>query len=333
MVMNGEALESKSLAPYWEPSWRGEERSESPPWVEGEFRVLPDEEPPDWEEEGYYGTYEGDSAESKESKERRKALRKEKERQARERARFSELRQKTALEELKASSRRYRRQYRPSDKEAIERVKRFLKPEPVSRLKDTYIPRAMKGYYVPAPLPEMYPPGPGSAIAGMSTPDYGKLRGVRGFSSPGRVKELIGGPAGQGELGSILEGLKGTLRPPMASPTRGTPMAKLVLSPKQGGSPMARLILPSEQRGFDIALARLRKASALPATKAEHYALQEIVANGDRDTLEHVTSELAQLGIPRVEVGKAVKGLLKKGLVRKVTEARGEPPIYEVARR
>lgn len=87
------------------------------------------------------------------------------------------------------------------------------------------------------------------------------------------------------------------------------------------------------QEGMGDALARLREVSKFPVTRVEHAAFEEIRANGDSDTLKHITSELAQLGIPRAESEGAVRDLIGKGLIRETVEARGEPPIYEVVRR
>jgi hypothetical protein len=63
---------------------------------------------------------------------------------------------------------------------------------------------------------------------------------------------------------------------------------------------------------------------------AEQAAYAEIRSNGDRDTSRHVVSELGKLGVSRGEAEAAIKSLTQRGLIRKVVDFSGEPPIYEV---
>jgi len=65
----------------------------------------------------------------------------------------------------------------------------------------------------------------------------------------------------------------------------------------------------------------------------EQYAFAEIRENNDRDTVRHVVSQLAQLGISRKQAENAVRSLLQKGYVRKVRDFKDKEPILEIARR
>lgn len=108
-------------------------------------------------------------------------------------------------------------------------------------------------------------------------------------------------------------------------------------SPGSGlGTPIARALVPSTKLagglGMDSVFQRLREASKLPVDRVEHAALEEIQANGDRDTVRHVVSELAQLGVSRMEAEGAIKGLLTRGVVRRTSDFEGEEPILEVIR-
>ena len=108
----------------------------------------------------------------------------------------------------------------------------------------------------------------------------------------------------------------------------------LELLRREGALPVRGIQRPSpglaRQEGLGSALARLRKASIMPLTRVENAALAEIRSNGDVDNLQHIVSELSQLGISRAEAEGAVRSLLKRGLVRGVVESRGEKPVYEV---
>lgn len=163
----------------------------------------------------------------------------------------------------------------------------------------------------------------------------GTLGGVP--MTPAARRELYFGKPGRGLYGAA------GMRPLTAPPGRESLIAETlmprleILKRAIAPPPTERIRRPfvglAKQEGLGPALARLREVSKLPVTRVEHAALEEIKANGDRDTLQHVSSELAELGIPKVEAERAVKGLLEKGLVRKIREAPGERPIYEVVGR
>jgi hypothetical protein len=86
-------------------------------------------------------------------------------------------------------------------------------------------------------------------------------------------------------------------------------------------------------KGQGVALGLLRKMTMPQGLMPiERYAYAEILGNNDRDTMRHISSELAAIGVSRKDSEQAVKSLLSKGLVKKTYEARGEKPIYEVTR-
>lgn len=94
-----------------------------------------------------------------------------------------------------------------------------------------------------------------------------------------------------------------------------------------------RIEAPKTVFGFGevgSSLMRLREASKIPLNRVEGAALEEIRANGDRDTINNVLRDLAELGYPRKEAEKAVVSLLEKGIVKKVYDGKGEEPILEV---
>lgn len=177
------------------------------PVVEGTFKELPKEEIPsiveeepgtpsekvekvNWfsrvKEKIVHPKSEGEKAEDR--------LRKEKERKAK---RIEDLKEnleqrqkltseiakrkgEAELEELRAARRKYRREYRP---QVGKTIRTWLKPRPDPSLRQFYIPKAMKEYYVPGGRVRALttPPGQESPIAQVSTPD---LVGLRRASSP-----------------------------------------------------------------------------------------------------------------------------------------------------
>ncbi len=137
-------------------------------------------------------------------------------------------------------------------------------------------------------------------------------------------------PTGMRRLTSLEDG-RGALQE-VTAPRLGA--LQRAGSPYAGvGTPIARMVVPTRPRdvgGLGPTFRRLREVSKLPLDRLEHAVLAEIRANGDRDTLQHVVSELGELGISRVEAEGAVQGLLQRGLVRETVEARGERPILEI---
>lgn len=105
-----------------------------------------------------------------------------------------------------------------------------------------------------------------------------------------------------------------------------------------GLGPLARAVVPQPMglisiKGQSVALGLLREAGMPKGlSPIERFAYAEIVGNNDRDTVQHVISELRALGISGTEAQKAIVALLQKGLVRKTRDFKGEEPILEVAR-
>ena len=127
------------------------------------------------------------------------------------------------------------------------------------------------------------------------------------------------GPSGQSPLVKLTEHPVGRVRGMGPSPlaTTGVGQTHGLISSKGEGAAMALL----REMGMPRGLSMMEKA-----------AFAEIRDNNDRDTLQHISSELAGLGIARKDAEKAVGNLLRKGLVEEVVERKGERPIYEVAR-
>ena len=309
-----EEEEEKALVPY---SYRFQEEWEKEPPVEGKFREKTEEvskEKPDKEEV------------------------KTKEELLRIRRKERELAQKKLdlLEaELRAEKRRAGEDVWGRAARTAGRAERVagalykvgtLGGSPKTVRKDLYLPRAGKGYYVPPPKKELYVPEPrkelyvpgaprktsiGGPLKEVSTPKLESLR---------RQGELSTGPRDtrMSPVRQLTErpiSVRGMGPSPLA--TTGVGQTHGLISSKGEGAAMALL----REMGMPRGLSMMEKA-----------AFAEIRDNNDRDTLQHISSELAGLGIARKDAEKAVGNLLRKGLVKEVVERKGERPIYEVAR-
>lgn len=210
---------------------------------------------------------------------------------------------KTEEEELKAYERKYKRLYRkPGVLEMIKKAQ-IGKPPAVVPLgkaerRELYLGRAKKGLYIPST--------PGDLSSRLAP-----MREVRG---------PVGAPlreVGRPRLETLREA--------------GAPGAGLE-------TPIAGAVIPSTRPailgGLGPTYKRLRGITFPQGTsKIEQAAFSEIVMNDDRDTLRHVVSELSRLGVPKSEVVEAIRGLLRKGLVRRTREFGEGEPILEVVRR
>ena len=104
-------------------------------------------------------------------------------------------------------------------------------------------------------------------------------------------------------------------------------IAQVARSTVMGAQPMGGPRVASES-----ALARLRGLTfPRGLSEQERAAYQEIRQNHDIDIPTHVIDELAKLGIPSEEAIRAIKGLIKKGHIRRSGEFSGEP-VLEVTR-
>ena len=104
-----------------------------------------------------------------------------------------------------------------------------------------------------------------------------------------------------------------------------------------GETGLARVTEPRTQglisiKGQSVALGLLREMTTPKGLMpVERYAYAEIVANHDRDTVQHVVSELSAIGITRRDATAAIGSLLRKGIVRKSYD-NGRAPELEVIR-
>ncbi len=165
------------------------------------------------------------------------------------------------------------------------------------------------------------------------------LGGVPAVQRPGGITSLYFGRPGRGLY---------TPSVPSAERLREIP-AKRALRPDLGklrqaaqlGIPQsvptdvqyARQLVAPPGRDRPLSYGFLREVT-LPKglSRIEQAAFNEIRANNDVDTLEHVKDELAKLGFSRFDTERAVQLLESKGLIRKQVEGPGEPPVYEIAR-
>ncbi len=97
----------------------------------------------------------------------------------------------------------------------------------------------------------------------------------------------------------------------MPSGLRGTLIGRAVMPTGIKSFPLRRI-------GTDPQHLQMLRRLAVPKglTKVETEAYMEIRRNGDVDTPSHVVSELTKLGIPRQEAIDAIKGLLRKQVVK-----------------
>jgi len=170
--------------------------------------------------------------------------------------------------------------------------------------RDYYIPKAKAETYVPTGMRaltslegEGRTQGAGFLLRQASTPKLGRLR---------EASMLGGGDAG---VGSTL----------IAQISKG------------GGVPGLGFNLKGAL-GDTSALTRLRDISVPKGlSKPEEEAYLEIRRNGDVDIPSNIIEDLSKLGIPRQNAVEAIKGLLKKGLIRESGKFGGEA-VLEVAR-
>lgn len=174
------------------------------------------------------------------------------------------------------------------------------------RHREMYVPKATPGTYVPTGMQRLTTVSPAEAKAPSKIGEP-----LREVSAP--------------RLGTLQRaGAPGTgLRTPIA----------------RAAMPSRSLTHPSmdlghlKVRGDTVSLGMLREASMPKGlSMIEKAAYAEIMGNGDRDTVKHISSELAALGFSRKDTRTAIGSLARKGLIKPTYEARGEEPVMEVVR-
>jgi len=166
---------------------------------------------------------------------------------------------------------------------------------PIKGAKAMVTPKAMyKGLYVPpTPRPESF-------------------MEMRGLAEPGTAMRSLTAPEYAPLRETTIPRIGGLRQPPSIRTMGATPLTGMATS--------------------DPTFERLRKLT-IPRglTRVEKEAWSEVVRNGDVDTPSHIIGELSQLGISRRDAEKAIRGLLKKGVVRKA-EMVGKERVLEIAR-